>query len=215
MSYKLDYSDQVRLGYLDPEERETASKVINLTEDEKHKILAWNWNSEFNKELFLRLSKKGLIYDTGNCYELTDIGEYILDHLEEDESCEVFDIVFELEEEQNKDNIVSANQVLRFLKESGLGESKIWPESMTFDLPRGFIPFELTQKFECSPDKIREILAQLYNDHKIDCTGVTKRKKFCIPELKEQAKQNLLKEQEMRAKAYEERKNRSKFESQT
>lgn len=156
------------------------TKIIDLTKDEKFRILFWYCNAEFNEEQFLRLSKKGLIYDDGDCYHLTDIGEYILDQLEEDESCEVFDIVFELQEEQNKDNIVSADQVLQFLKEFGLGESKIWPESMTFDLPRGFTPFVLTQKFGCSPDRMRELLTALYADGKIECTGETKRKNIVL-----------------------------------
>lgn len=94
----MDFSEKVRLGYLDYEEKEpTMTKIIDITEDEKHKIFGWYWNSEFNKDLFLRLSKKGLIYDDGDCYHLTDIGEYILDQLEEDESCEIFDVTFELE----------------------------------------------------------------------------------------------------------------------
>ena len=183
---------------------------LKLNKKETLTIARWYHNSEFDRELFHSLMDKGLIYDNGDCYELTKVGKYINDQLEGDNDDETIDISYEYDLEPEHAH-VTKETVLEFLKTNGLGTEDIRPEVNVFDLPRGFAPWYMVKHFGCSEVKMREILKELETSNEICRTGLTKRTKVCVSEFKEQAEQNLLKEQQMKEKHYEETKARLKL----
>lgn len=79
-------------------------------------------------------------------------------------------------------------KILKFLKEGCLGEGD------TISLPRGFTPPVIRRIVGGTEEQMRESLTTLRTESKIVSTGITKSMKFCHADYKQQAEENLLKE---------------------